>query len=155
MLSIVAITPGNFRSVSPAASLLPARLPVKPDLLVLDEPFVSLDAALAARMRTELIELVSRQPVTTLLVTHSIEEAIGIADRIVLLSASPSRLLADWRIQYPRSFRTEEEIVAIRNEIAHKIRRRRSTGGKLLTQKPGQSATGGISNLPTRMVMVA
>jgi NitT/TauT family transport system ATP-binding protein len=94
---------------------------VKPDLLVLDEPFVSLDAALAARMRTELIELVSRQPVTTLLVTHSIEEAIGIADRIVLLSASPSRLLAEWRIQYPRSFRTEEEIVAIRNEIAHKI----------------------------------
>jgi NitT/TauT family transport system ATP-binding protein len=94
---------------------------VKPDLLVLDEPFVSLDAALAARMRTELIVLVSRQPVTTLLVTHSIEEAIGIADRIVLLSASPARLLADLRIQYPRSFRTEEEIVAIRNEIAHKI----------------------------------
>jgi ABC-type nitrate/sulfonate/bicarbonate transport system ATPase subunit len=95
---------------------------VKPDLLVLDEPFVSLDAALAARMRTELVELVSRQPVTTLLVTHSIEEAIGIADRVVLLSASPARLLADVRIQYPRSFRTEEEIVAIRNEIAVKIR---------------------------------
>jgi ABC-type nitrate/sulfonate/bicarbonate transport system ATPase subunit len=92
---------------------------VKPDLLVLDEPFVSLDAALAARMRTELIELVS--PVTTLLVTHNIEEAIGIADRVVLLSASPARLLADVRIQYPRSFRTEEEIIAIRNEIAHKI----------------------------------
>ena len=44
---------------------------IKPDLLVLDEPFVSLDTALAARVRTELIELVSRQPVTTLLVTHS------------------------------------------------------------------------------------
>ena len=73
-------------------------------------------------MRTELVELVSRQPVTTLLVTHSIEEAIGIADRVVLLSASPARLLADVRIQYPRSFRTEEEIVAIRNEIAVKIR---------------------------------
>src|ERR1700736_2047449 len=53
---------------------------VKPDLLVLDEPFVSLDAKLAARMRAELVELVSRQPVTTLLVTHSVEEAIGLAD---------------------------------------------------------------------------
>ena len=50
---------------------------VEPELLVLDEPFVSLDAALAARLRAELIELVSRRPVTTLLVTHDIEEAIG------------------------------------------------------------------------------
>jgi len=94
---------------------------VKPDLLVLDEPFVSLDAALAARMRTELIELVSRQPVTTLLVTHSIEEAIAIADRVVLLSASPARLLADLPIQCPRSIRTAEEIIAVRDEIEHKI----------------------------------
>jgi NitT/TauT family transport system ATP-binding protein len=94
---------------------------VKPDLLVLDEPFVSLDAALAARMRTELIELVSRQPVTTLLVTHSIEEAIEIADRVVLLSAPPARLLADVRIPSARSVRTAEEIIAVRNEIAHKI----------------------------------
>src|SRR5580658_7063410 len=55
---------------------------VEPELLVLDEPFVSLDAALATRLRAELVELVSRQPVTTLLVTHSIEEAIEIADRV-------------------------------------------------------------------------
>lgn len=94
---------------------------VKPDLLVLDEPFVSLDAALAIRMRTELVELVSRQPVTTLLVTHSIEEAIGIADRIVLLSASPACLLADVRIPRPRGVHTAEEIGAIRKEIADKL----------------------------------
>jgi ABC-type nitrate/sulfonate/bicarbonate transport system ATPase subunit len=94
---------------------------VKPDLLVLDEPFVSLDTALAARMRAELVELVSRQPVTTLLVTHSIEEAIEIADRIVLLSAPPARLLGDVRIASPRRSRTAEEIDAIRNEIEDKI----------------------------------
>jgi ABC-type nitrate/sulfonate/bicarbonate transport system ATPase subunit len=94
---------------------------VKPDLLVLDEPFVSLDTALAARMRAELVELVSRQPVTTLLVTHSIEEAIEIADRIVLLSAPPARLLGDVRIASPRRSRTAEEIDAIRNEIENKI----------------------------------
>jgi sulfonate transport system ATP-binding protein len=94
---------------------------VKPDLLVLDEPFVSLDAPLAARMRAELVELVSRQPVTTLLVTHSIEEAIEIADRVVLLSVAPARLLADVRIEEPRTIRTTEKIAAIRNEIAHKI----------------------------------
>src|ERR1700747_2912619 len=70
---------------------------VKPDLLVLPEPFVSLDAKLAARLRAELVELVSRRPVTTLLVTHSIEEAIGLADRIVLLSPSPARVLSEVR----------------------------------------------------------
>jgi ABC-type nitrate/sulfonate/bicarbonate transport system ATPase subunit len=94
---------------------------VKPDLLILDEPFVSLDTALAAKMRTELVELVTRQPVTTLLVTHSVDEAIEIADRIVLLSAPPARLLGDVRIQNPRSVRTSEEMVAIRNSIAERI----------------------------------
>src|SRR5262249_29959707 len=65
---------------------------VEPDLLLLDEPFVSLDDALAARLRDELAELVSRRPVTTLLVTHNVEEAIGLADRLFLLSASPARV---------------------------------------------------------------
>ncbi len=93
----------------------------KPDLLVLDEPFVSLDTALAARMRAELVELVSRQPVTTLLVTHSIEEAIEIADRVVLLSAPPARLLGDVRIANPRRNRTAAAFSAIRSEIENKI----------------------------------
>jgi len=94
---------------------------VEPNLLVLDEPFVSLDVALAARMRAELVELVSRQPVTTLLVTHSIEEAIEIADRVVLLSAAPASLLGDVRIARPRRNRTAEDIAAIRNDIDNKI----------------------------------
>ena len=68
---------------------------VEPDLLLLDEPFVSLDDALAARLRDELAELVTRRPVTTLLVTHNVEEAIGLADRLFFLSASPARVLAD------------------------------------------------------------
>ena len=51
---------------------------VEPELLVLDEPFVSLDDALAAKLRAELVELVSRRPVTTLIVTHNMEEAIGL-----------------------------------------------------------------------------
>ncbi len=65
---------------------------VEPDLLLLDEPFVSLDDALAARLREELAELVNRRPVTTLLVTHDVDEAIGLADRLLLLSASPARV---------------------------------------------------------------
>jgi NitT/TauT family transport system ATP-binding protein len=94
---------------------------VEPDLLVLDEPFVSLDAALATRLRTELAELVARRPVTTLLVTHDVAEAIGLADRLFLLSASPARLLADVPIERPRAAHTPEELAAIQNDIARRI----------------------------------
>jgi ABC-type nitrate/sulfonate/bicarbonate transport system ATPase subunit len=90
---------------------------IEPDLLILDEPFVSLDAPLAERLRAELIELVSRKPVTTLLVTHSMDEAIGLADRVLLLSASPARILADVPIEHPRSARSADEIAAIANRV--------------------------------------
>ena len=94
---------------------------IEPELLVLDEPFVSLDATLAGRLRAELVELVSRRPVTTLLVTHSVEEAIGLADRIFLLSASPARILASVPIEHPRSPRTMDQLTAVRDEIERKI----------------------------------
>ena len=94
---------------------------VKPDLLVLDEPFVSLDAKLAARLRAELVELASHRPVTTLVVTHNIEEAIGLADRIIILSSSPARVLSDVRIEQPRSVHSPEQIAAIRREIGEKL----------------------------------
>jgi NitT/TauT family transport system ATP-binding protein len=94
---------------------------VEPELLVLDEPFVSLDDALAAKLRAELIELVSRRPVTTLIVTHNMEEAIGLADRVLLLSASPARLLRDVPIERPRSARPAEEISAIRSMIEPRL----------------------------------
>jgi ABC-type nitrate/sulfonate/bicarbonate transport system ATPase subunit len=91
---------------------------VAPDLLVLDEPFVSLDAALAERLRSELVELVTRRPVTTLLVTHDIDEAIGLADRLLVMSASPARVVAEVPVARPRGTHTAEEIAAIRSEIA-------------------------------------
>ena len=94
---------------------------VEPDLLLLDEPFVSLDDALAARLRDELAELVNRRPVTTLLVTHNVEEAIGLADRLFLLSASPARVLAEVPIERPRAARSAEELAGLRKEIARKL----------------------------------
>jgi ABC-type nitrate/sulfonate/bicarbonate transport system ATPase subunit len=93
---------------------------VEPELLVLDEPFVSLDAELAARLRAELAELVARGPVTTLLVSHNVDEVIGLADRVFLLSGNPARVLADVPIQNPRSTRTADEVALIRNELSRK-----------------------------------
>ena len=95
---------------------------VAPDLLVLDEPFVSLDDALATRLRDELAELVTRRPVTTLLVTHNVEEAIALADRLFLLSPSPTRVMAELPIPNPRSKRTPEELAAFRGQIARKLK---------------------------------
>jgi ABC-type nitrate/sulfonate/bicarbonate transport system ATPase subunit len=94
---------------------------VDPDLLVLDEPFVSLDAALAERLRFELVELVTRRPVTTLLVTHDVDEAIGLADRLLVMSGSPARIVAEVPIARPRGAHTVEEIAAIRNQIAPRL----------------------------------
>jgi ABC-type nitrate/sulfonate/bicarbonate transport system ATPase subunit len=95
---------------------------VEPDLLALDEPFVSLDVALAARLRAELIELVSRRPVTTLLVTHDLDEAVLLADRVILLSPSPARVLAELPIENARSLRSTEQLGAIRDEIARRVK---------------------------------
>jgi len=90
---------------------------IEPDLLVLDEPFVSLDAALAERLRGELVELVSRRPTTTLLVTHSIDEALGLADRVVLLSASPARVAAEVPVEHPRTARSPRELALAREAL--------------------------------------
>jgi ABC-type nitrate/sulfonate/bicarbonate transport system ATPase subunit len=96
---------------------------VEPDLLLLDEPFVSLDDALAARLREELAELVNRRPVITVLVTHNVEEAVGLADRLLLFSVSPARILADVPVARPRAPRTAAELAALRDEIARRLNR--------------------------------
>jgi NitT/TauT family transport system ATP-binding protein len=90
---------------------------VKPDLLLLDEPFVSLDAALATQLREELLVLVLKRKATTLIVTHDVEEAISLADRIIVLSAAPGHILADRIIEAPRQALTEARAVKMKEEI--------------------------------------
>jgi NitT/TauT family transport system ATP-binding protein len=86
---------------------------VEPDLLLLDEPFVSLDKALAAQLANALIALVARHPVTTLLVTHDIDEAASLADRVFVLSKSPCRVTGELPIDVPRESRAAERIASI------------------------------------------
>jgi NitT/TauT family transport system ATP-binding protein len=95
---------------------------VEPTLLILDEPFVSLDDALAERLRDELTMLVDRRPVTTLLVTHDIDEAARLADRLFLLSARPARIVADMPISIPRVERGADRIASIRWDVGHAMR---------------------------------
>lgn len=68
---------------------------VQPDLLLMDEPFVSLDPALADEMMALFTRLRDAHRVTTILVTHVAEEARRLADRVVILAGSPARILRD------------------------------------------------------------
>jgi sulfonate transport system ATP-binding protein len=90
---------------------------VKPNLLLLDEPFVSLDAALATQLREELLALVLKRKATTLIVTHDVEEAISLADRIIVLSAAPGRVLADRTIETPRGALKDAHAAKIKSDI--------------------------------------
>ena len=89
-------------------------LAFEPDLLLLDEPFVSLDAALALRLREEIAELVESRRVTTLIVTHDLDEAIYLADRIFLLAARPTHVVETLHVETPRAKMTEGEAARLR-----------------------------------------
>jgi len=90
---------------------------VKPDLLLLDEPFVSLDAALAAKLREELLALVLRRKATALHVTHDVDEAIAIAGRIIVLSAAPGHVIADRPIATPRLALTKARAARLKEDV--------------------------------------
>ena len=91
---------------------------IEPDFLVLDEPLASLDGARATRLRDQIATLVNRRTVTTLLVTHDVDDAVRLGDRLFLLSPRPARILAVMPIGTPRNARGEKEIVAIKAELA-------------------------------------
>ncbi len=69
-----------------------------PGLLLMDEPFASLDSALAARLQEKIKSELALRPVTTLLVTHSFDEALSVASRLLVFAARPSRIIADVKL---------------------------------------------------------
>ncbi len=80
-------------------------LALEPVLLCMDEPFSSLDALTAQNLRDEILQLWSNPdmpPKAVLMVTHSIEEAVYLADRVIVLSSRPGRIVAELDIDLPR-----------------------------------------------------
>src|SRR5579862_6111539 len=80
-------------------------LAVEPKLLLMDEPFSALDALTAISLRGELLDIwqAPGMPVHTMvIVTHIIEEAVELADRVVVMAATPGRIVADLNIDLPR-----------------------------------------------------
>jgi len=110
--------PGELSLGMARRAALARAFAVKPSLLVLDEPFVSLDAATAIRMRRLLMEVWSARPTTVLMVTHNLAEAAELADRIILVSERPGSVRAIHEITLPRERRGAAAVAEIVAEIA-------------------------------------
>jgi len=91
---------------------------IEPDLLLMDEPFQSLDMPTADQLRSLLIALWQRTSPTVLFVTHSLHEAISLADRILFLSARPARVILDYMVPLTRPRSLDSASV---QEIHHQL----------------------------------
>jgi NitT/TauT family transport system ATP-binding protein len=78
----------------------------EPSVLFLDEPFVSLDAQTAERLRHLLLTVWSARPTTALMVTHDLREALMLSDRIIVLSPRPAHVVGIFDIRLPRQYRS-------------------------------------------------
>ena len=81
------------------------------DILLMDEPFSSLDYQTRLRMRRELARILARRPCTVVFVTHDVEEAAQLADRVLVLSERPARIQCELRVDLPRPRDTTHPLV--------------------------------------------
>jgi NitT/TauT family transport system ATP-binding protein len=101
-------------------------LAVKPDILLMDEPFGALDVQTRDLLQEQMLRIIDAEAKTVVFVTHSIEEAIYLADRIVVLSARPAGIVMDVRVPFARprdeSIKAHPDFVRIRWEIWSKLK---------------------------------
>lgn len=90
----------------------------EPELLILDEPFISLDEPIADMLREMLIKLWTKQPTTIIFVTHDLNEAIYLSDRVIFLSKAPAKVIKEVNINFsrPRGLKSNK-INVIKNKI--------------------------------------
>src|SRR5450830_721950 len=100
----------------------------EPELLFADEPFSALDAITRAEMQALLVEVVHRWHTAALLVTHDIDEAILVADRIVLMGGRPGAIVREWQVELPRPRLADgPAVAALRLDILSALQGQRTT----------------------------
>ena len=116
-----ALSGGMAQRVSIARALA-----VQPEILLMDEPFAALDAQMRRVLQDELLAIWQRDRRTVVFVTHSLEEAILLGDRVVVMSARPGKIIGDYRVPFerPRSpeLRGTAEFAALEQQIWGQMR---------------------------------
>ncbi|WP_438270675.1 ABC transporter ATP-binding protein [Streptomyces platensis] len=101
-------------------------LAVDPGILLMDEPFAALDAQLRTVLQDELLDLTQTTRTTTLFITHSLEEALVLGDRVLVMSARPGRIIAERRPPFGRprtgEVRATPEFTALKAELWQLLR---------------------------------
>ena len=94
-----------------------------PDILLMDEPFGALDALTREQLQRELLQIWARTGVTILFVTHSVEEAVLLADRVLVMSAGPGQIDCDIAIELSRPREVSSpEFNAVRRDLARQLK---------------------------------
>ncbi|TCG09722.1 ABC transporter ATP-binding protein [Paraburkholderia steynii] len=106
-------------------------LSYEPDVLLMDEPFAALDAQTRETLQDELLRIWKRTGTTVVFITHSIDEAIYLGQRVLVMAAAPGRITHTLPVYVPREDLSEDvratpEFVRLRHEIWQLIRQRRS-----------------------------
>jgi ABC-type nitrate/sulfonate/bicarbonate transport system ATPase subunit len=97
-------------------------LVVKPEILYMDEPFSALDALMSLRMQNELLRILAIEKHTVMLITHDVEEAIHLADRVLVLSPRPARIQASFDVPFAHPRRVSSpEAQALRVAILKEL----------------------------------
>jgi NitT/TauT family transport system ATP-binding protein len=97
-------------------------LAVEPQVLLMDEPFAALDAQNRSLMQQEMVRIWERARKTCLLVTHSIDEAITLSDRILVMTRRPGTIKADLVVDLPRPRREDDpKVIALKRQIKELI----------------------------------
>ncbi len=110
----------NCPTAYDSASILRA-LAVEPDIRLMDEPFAALDAQTREVVQAELLRIWGMTGITVIFVTHQVDEAVYLADRVIVMGTRPDRIVDDITVEFPRPRELSLKTTPAFNAISERI----------------------------------